>query len=191
MKFKIDENRIHYLYPYYPKRYLEHKGDSEEILKFKRNDPQAVKRFSDEFADAILVAAGDKVSRLDEFVLFVVPSHNSGEWSTGLLSIASHLCDLYNMKNASKMLVRVKSHERLSSGGIRSEESHIKTISLSSEIDVTDKRVIIIDDITTSGNSLLACAHILREAGAKKGILAAIGKTTEGTEIDIHAALCE
>jgi len=49
------------------------------------------------------------------------------------------------------------------------------------DIDVKGKKVVILDDVTTTGNSLIASAQILWSVGAEKVAAIAIGKTTEGT----------
>lgn len=42
---------------------------------------------------------------------------------------------------------------------------------------VADEVVLVVDDVTTSGNSLYACRDILMEHGAKRVALLALGQT--------------
>lgn len=111
----------------------------------------------------------------------VVPSHTEGKWSEPLQKMAKKLCQELNMTDCSQALERIKEHEKLAMGGDRSFESHISTMKVNPEYDIKGKKVIVLDDVTTSGNSLLASAKILKDAGADHVSAIAIGKTTEGT----------
>ncbi len=111
----------------------------------------------------------------------MMPSHSAGKWGKALLQMAKKLCLELNMLDYSYALERVTEHEKLSAGGDRSIDSHIATMKLNPTFDVKGKKVVILDDVTTTGNSLIASAQILWSAGAEKVAAIAIGKTTEGT----------
>ena len=110
-------------------------------------------------------------------MLVLVPSHCHNEWSRSLLLVGQVICRDLQFLNYSRLLRRIRTHEKLSVGGNRSVESHLNTIEIGKR-DVSGKSVIILDDVTTTGNSIVACAKILKKAGATKVGAVVIGKTT-------------
>lgn len=181
MTFYQTEKGIFYLHPYYPKRFKEHSGVSESIIFFKQGYQIPIDRFTDEMKEALLQKADNDKSKFEKKYLVLVPSHTEGKWSLSLEKMAKKLCQELNMTDYSKALERVREHEKLATGGDRSIESHISTMQINPEYDIKGKEIIVLDDVTTSGNSLLASAKILKDAGAGQVSAIAIGKTTEGT----------
>lgn len=177
MIFKRTENGIYYLHIYYPVRYEEHKGISESILSFKKGHQKAIDDFTKELKDALLNEADADIARFEGRCVVIVPSHSKGCWSSSMMKVASELCEEFDMLNYSTALIRIMEHEKLACGGNRSIESHIKTIKFDTDYDIADKIVIILDDVTTTGGSILACKRILEAANAKKVSAIAIAKT--------------
>ena len=62
-------------------------------------------------------------------------------------------------------------------GGDRSIDSHMKTLSIDTNFPLQGKTIFVMDDITTTGHSLRACADVLYNAGAIKVVAIAIAKT--------------
>lgn len=181
MAFHRTNEGIYYLHPYYPTRYVEHSGVSESIIAFKQGYQNPIDRFTKEMKEALLGHMGNDVSKLQGRCLIVMPSHSAGKWSKALLQMSKKLCQELNMLDYSCALERVTEHEKLTAGGDRSIESQTATMKLNPTFDVKGKKVIVLDDVTTTGNSLLASAQILWNAGAEKVAAIAIGKTSEGT----------
>lgn len=181
MTFSKTEEKIYYLHPYYPTRFVEHSGVSESIIAFKQCYQRPIDRFTNEMKEALLQELGNDVSKLKGMCVVVVPSHTEGRWSESLLRMAKSLCKDLKMTDCSKALERIREHDKLATGGDRSIESHTSTMKVNPEYDIKGKRILVLDDVTTSGNSLLASARILKEAGAESVAAIAIGKTTEGT----------
>ena len=61
----------------------------------------------------------------------------------------------------------------------RSRKVHYDSIRVSGELSVEDEDVLLLDDIFTSGNSLLACRDILIANGARSVEMLALGRTGE------------
>lgn len=181
MAFHSTDKGILYLHPYYPKRYVEHSGVSESIIAFKQGYQIPIDTFAKEMKEALLEQLGNDTLQLQGRCLVVVPSHLAGKWGRALLQVAKKLCQELNMLDYSCALERVAEHEKLTAGGDRSIDSHIATMKLNPAFDVNGKKVIVFDDVTTTGNSLLAAARILRSAGADRVSAITIGKTFEGT----------
>lgn len=80
--------------------------------------------------------------------------------------------------DGSGCLVRTQKHEKLAHGGDRSKDSHIKSMEIRNASLIKGKNVLLLDDVTTSGNSLEAGCELLLKAGEQSVRRAAIGKTT-------------
>ena len=79
-------------------------------------------------------------------------------------------------KDGSQYLIRKEDIKAQKEQGRRYKETHLNSISVNGN--VLDKKIILIDDITTSGSSLLACKEILLKKGAKEVICFAFGKSS-------------
>lgn len=178
MEFSQSEDGIYYLHPYYPTRYKEHEGVSESIIAYKQCYQRPIDRFTNEIEEALINQMNGDANKLTKYCVVVVPSHSKERWSEPLLRTANKMCSDLSMKNCSKALIRVEEHEKLSTGGERSIESHMRTIDVDEHTDLQGKKVVLIDDVTTTGNSILACARKLKEVGASSVAAIAIGKTT-------------
>ena len=73
-------------------------------------------------------------------------------------------------------LKMTKSIDKLALGCNRDKDIHMKTISAVQDIDISGDIVLLMDDVTTTGNSLYACKEILLEQGAKTVKMFALGK---------------
>lgn len=62
--------------------------------------------------------------------------------------------------------------------GSRDKSVHLDSIAVNPDVPVADEVVLVVDDVTTPGNSLYACRDILLAHGAKRVALLALGKTT-------------
>ena len=74
-------------------------------------------------------------------------------------------------------LVRHSKIAKLTNGGDRNQEVHLQSIHLENSHLIEGKTVLILDDVTTTYNSLFACQKILLDHGAKKVNCLAIGET--------------
>ena len=79
--------------------------------------------------------------------------------------------------DATSCLVRARHFDKLAHGGDRSIDVHLKSIVVVHEELIEDEEVLVLDDVTTSGNSLEACKQLLLQAGARRVQKLALGKT--------------
>lgn len=105
----------------------------------------------------------------------VVPSSDSEKTESGIGMLGERLAE-NNRKNKVYFLRRIHTIDKLAYGGRRDKEIHMETISTLNEMDVTGEIILLMDDVTTTGNSLYACKDILLQNGAKTVKMFALGK---------------
>jgi predicted amidophosphoribosyltransferase len=169
----IDENNISYIEKYRPYRL---KGNvknpafnlfSSKVLDIKENKGKAIGYFYNILKKHI---------PLDEnTAIVVVPSHDPAAPKSGILNIGKKLSK--TAIDATSCLVRTKKIPKLADGGTRNINVHLKSIKLCNEHMIQGRNVILLDDVTTTGNSLLACKMLLKKANPKNITMIAIGKT--------------
>lgn len=139
---------------------------SGKILDLKDGKQGAI----DFFYNMLNVEICDNVS------ICVVPSHNAKKQTSGIHLLAKKL-----VENGRKDLVyaikRKYTVEKRAYGGDRSLESQYDSICMSDEANVCGEVVLLLDDVTTTGNSLYACKELLLENGASKVSMIALGQS--------------
>ncbi|PZO60802.1 MAG: hypothetical protein DCF15_01450 [Phormidesmis priestleyi] len=100
----------------------------------------------------------------------VVPSHSKGgNAHAGIFRIAAGLAERSNGKviDATSCLHRIHTVEKLAGGGDRAKDTHINSIQLRNPDFIKGKKVLLLDDVRCTGNSLAACREILEGAYPK------------------------
>ena len=106
----------------------------------------------------------------------VVPSSDPGNKDSGIARLGKMLAES-ERKDRVYYLQRTQAIPKLSHGGDRSMAVHYRTIDTVKDLDITGDIVLVMDDVTTSGNSLYACRDILLDRGAEVVEMFALGKT--------------
>ena len=117
---------------------------------------------------------------LDEnIILAVVPSHISSEKNiSGIASIASKIIETSSIKNGIDLVTRKITINKKATSMYRTTlKQDIESLKINKYIDITNKTIVLLDDVTTYGDSFRAAAYHLYENGAKKVIPLAMGKT--------------
>lgn len=73
-------------------------------------------------------------------------------------------------------LKRSRSISKLATGGSRDLSVHMQSIDTVEDMDISGDIVLLMDDVTTTGNSLYACREILLNRGAVNVEMFALGK---------------
>lgn len=108
----------------------------------------------------------------------VVPSHRASGRNMSGIARAVRKAAANGRVDAVDALIRVRTVDELSVGGCRERKVHYGSIVYNDRIDLSGMTVILIDDITTSGNSLAACRDIfLRDSGASRCVMVALAQT--------------
>lgn len=117
-----------------------------------------------------------------QIYVMVVPSSVAGSWSGGLCQLADNLCRMNkNFVNHKQALRRHTTIDKLSNGGNRQMVVHLNSIELQQKLhrEIAGKSILLLDDVTTTGNSLAACGTILTQYGASQIFPLALGRTHE------------
>lgn len=105
----------------------------------------------------------------------VVPSSNAEKKITGMTRLGELLAQNRRI-NKVYFLSREKSIEKLAMGGARGKEVHMQSIRTMQDVEIVDDIVLLMDDVTTTGNSLYACKELLKQRGAGSVEMFALGK---------------
>lgn len=177
-----DMNGIYYFNYYHPW----HGGSnpdfddiSEELLDLKRRRLYAIDNYYKKLKGALYKSFiyFKKHNMINNISIVEVPSHAQGHHLSSMEVIAERLAKCYGITNASSCLVRTSTINKLANGGCRNQSVHLNSIEVFNEELIKNKKVILLDDITTTGNSLLACKRLLMENGAESNVCIAMGKT--------------
>ena len=136
------------------------------LLDLKENKLRAIEHFREFLEERVR----------EDVPIAVVPSHDPAKTTSGLRTLAERLAAADRI-DATDCLVRAEKIDKLAHGGDRSIEVHLKTIQVAKPELIKGRDVLLLDDITTSGNSLLACQQLLLKAGAKRVQMLAFAKT--------------
>ena len=171
---------------YYPKSRKREEHDNDRLSKLlfqnKRwhGDPELTKEEINEICDPMLSVLPHKLAK----IIIPVPNIRQGRLSETkcALSIAAGLAAMINGISYNDVLVRAykTGHDNSRSGRWRAAErdydvaEYIKTAENSI---IKDEIVLLIDDITTSGNTAKKCANLLVSYGAKQVIILCAAET--------------
>jgi predicted amidophosphoribosyltransferase len=111
------------------------------------------------------------------FAIAIVPPSKSGANRSGMPALAQRLAANGRI-DASQCLVRHKDIPAQHEGGARSVALHLATIRVEQVELIRGKKVLLLDDVGTTGTSMRACAKLLLDAGAVTVKCAALGETT-------------
>ncbi|KXI26796.1 hypothetical protein [Paraglaciecola hydrolytica] len=151
--------------------------DTYRIMDLKNpssnNHQSAIKHFGTNFSAGLKKLVVN--IKTDKIQVAIVPSSKKGKRSSGLeaiLKMVEEVAIIYDPL----FLVRDEDVPASHEGGNRSIEKHINSISVK-KIPDPNIPMLILDDVTTTGNSLEACEKILKKKGVTLIYKVAIGKT--------------
>jgi|SRR5690554_53162 len=148
------------------------------ILNLKNPDrgdvyKQAVHYFSNQLKFYIQ----SNINKNKPFYVTAVPSSQEGGASQGLLDVLYSVTKEFSSENKSNLLIRTKAIAKLATGGTRDRHVHAGSIEVVNTDFKNNSLVLLIDDITSTGNSLVVCSDKLLQAGANEIMIIALGQT--------------
>lgn len=138
---------------------------SGKILDLKEGKPSAIRYFYHIINEEIC----------KNITICVVPSSNADNKESGIGKLGEMLAQNGRI-NKVYFLKREKSIDKLATGGVRNQDVHMQSIGTLEDMEITGDIVLLMDDVTTTGNSLYACKEILLEHGANEVEMFALGK---------------
>lgn len=182
----ISDDAIYYLFHYHKKdEYGVQDRISLDILDFKNignkppgfNFDETEKKLLDIFAGVFSKYFVNKLPmRTSDYVFCLVPSHKSNTDNKNSIYFMSRWNKLIRDYFNKSVIIRTETINKLSMGGNRDISVHLNSLKINT--DVKGKRIVVIDDVTTTGNSLIASKLLLEKAGAKQVLLFAFAKTS-------------
>jgi predicted amidophosphoribosyltransferase len=168
--YELDVKRF-YLDKYHPYWYRGEKNFrfddfSKKILDLKEKKQSAINYFYEEINRIVW----------NHFPIATIPSSDPLNINTGINQVAFLLAN-QGGTNATSCLRRHTAVQKKASGGNRNISIDLDSIKVDNQYLIKGQTVLLLDDITTTGNSFRACEKLLVDAGALKVIKLALGKT--------------
>ena len=153
---------------------------SEKLMDRKKPCLKIIEREGHkEIVDFFTEDIANWLSKESELTITVAPSKSeglNGYNPSGEREIAKNLCKKFsNFVNGTECLRRTKSLKEKDKPF--SLQEHEESISILSSKKINKKNVIVLDNITTTGSTLMACIDKIKKAGASKVIGLAIAIT--------------
>lgn len=165
-------NKIKGFYSYHPLSYRgsfnpTHDEMSRMIIALKDKNMFVI--------EAIVKNIIDKLPLVD--VVCSVPSSDAEETENGIRLASKLIAQKLDVIDGTGCLYRTATRQRSCSGNRLDMSSHLSTLDVKDMHLIMGKNVLLLDDVTTSGRTIVACAKVLTNAGAKSIYKYAIGET--------------
>ena len=168
---KVNGKILHYgaYHPYHYGNNPNFDDFSSLILDFKKGDSDAITYF---FHRLIAKVDFDKTD-----AIVYVPSHDSRKTHSSVSELAVLLADHFDWTDATDCLTRIKTIQKLAGGGDRDKSVHLNSLSVEYTYKIRSKNVLVLDDVTTTGNSLKASMDLIKRNGARSVWAFALAET--------------
>ncbi len=179
-KLQVDDNGIYYLdhyTPYWTDREAGVRNEgftsfSGKILDVKESKPNGILSLSSRLNPLINM----------DIPICIVPPSDPERSDSGMMKLSQLLIHEGRI-DATSCLQRIEKISKLVTGGDRNVETHLRTIRVINPELIKNKHVLLLDDVTTTGNSLFACKKKLLDAGASDVTCFALRQNYEVNQI--------
>ena len=162
-----------YMIDYYPWHGGKGVKDSDSnTLRYLKGDRLYDKSKESQFIARTVKWLTDQIKDIKVDMIAIAPGHSVGKHHGFLQKIVAKMPQ---HMDGCHLLQRTVEVEKATEGGPRNQTLHEQTICVDQK--KVSGKVVILDDVWTTGSTLRACESVMLKAGAKAVYLYAIGKT--------------
>ena len=168
----------YYIKEYIPKWTGQQDDFSQMVLLFKKYDQlshSAQRAMINYFVNALISIIREK--GIDADIIIPIPSSKAGIISEGHTEICHQIANILGIENGTGALERITTVPKSAHGNRPPYEMHYESFAINPRFDLRGKKVILFDDVYTTGNTARAAAQKVYEAGAEKVWIITLGKT--------------
>lgn len=141
----------------------------EAILKFKfQEEAYLYRTFTKIILDNLEVC--EYIKKFD--IIIPVPIHRKRRWERGYNQselVANEISKQLIINTEKNLLIKIRNNPKQSTLKLEERKSNVKNVyEVKQNQKIKDKKILLIDDIFTTGNTVNECAKKLKEAGASK-----------------------
>jgi len=186
-----NENNIYYFKLYYPTKSDDYHTDKRKRLRTNtildiKNGVYLINSYKKQYVINYPFRISNFLRQLNgDWIICFAPRHSSIDYINNV-SLLMDECNIPREKIVAKDLIvrTVTIPEKHSSSHNTSYKSDLETIGINKKYDVKGKRILVIDDITTSGATMIACRCLLLNHDAKEVVCLSLSKTCKYGEVD-------
>ncbi len=168
----------YYIKEYIPKWTGQQDDFSQMVLLFKKYNQlshSTRRAMINYFVDALVSIIQKK--GIDADIIIPIPSSKAGVISKGHTEICYQIAGRLGIENGTGALERITTVPKSAHGNRPSYERHYDSFAINPHFDLRGRKVILFDDVYTTGNTAHAAAQKIYEAGAEKVWIVTLGKT--------------
>lgn len=120
---------------------------------------------------------------ITDVVICRIPRSKMHVQENHIYTICKDLCSQRDIIDGTKVLQRIADVDVAHLNGTRNMEKHLASIAVRNKELIRNKKVILVDDVITSGSTMYACKQLLLGAGARRVIGMAMGRSVDQREI--------
>ena len=167
---------FYYMGYYMPKSRGYQDEFSQRVLEFKQGYPFIVSKFAEDVVNLI------KFRELEPDIIVPIPGSSAGKIGQGHRQLVDYVSQTLGIQNGTGVLVRKISVPSAHLAGSLEErpKEALHNFSISCTGDIHDLRVLLFDDILTTGATANACIKKLFRCGASEVYLITLAKTRMG-----------
>lgn len=191
-----ESNKVYWIEKYYQKWWLGYYEEPLKNIKVENsyNEFMQIKHYMKKDEGTLVDYIDDKLKIADKlkwlfdklyakWVICFVPSHkktNKHNIDTGVTYLVEK--EIGNNKNIylyKDLILRIYTvpTKHYSTNRSNDYKNDMKSMEINSRFNIENKNIVVFDDITTTKSSLIACRNLLLNAGAKRVICVALGRT--------------
>ncbi|MBK1811545.1 phosphoribosyltransferase [Clostridium sp. YIM B02505] len=167
----LHDYHTYWMYDAYGEKVL-NPAHTKILYQFKQGDAHAIEHYYNLMKDELI-----NFRNTSDTIIIPIPSSKSGQVSSSLLTLSERLATYNNIRYLNNCLERTVDIPKLAQGGDRHKEVHFNSLRINNPQLVKNKVILLLDDVTTSGNSLLASKELFEKKDTSEVICLSLTKT--------------